>query len=882
MHQRHTLRTAGALAARSLLAAFLCLALPAAVRARRPTEVRVEAVPTAMKCGDGHVVLVRAEMPADGSVTTTARANAIGFALVTPGETGSIKFFGRYWFRLERGDGAAELIQKRDDDSGTLKGKLSSFESKELPERLTKFLTDCGLDAAGIAVFAKVLDESTTNLSLTDLERDFVSNKVPLTPETAKSAVRDLGAVQNLDDATQMRFAQMVHTTIGEIFGGPGPDVDVNDNAEVQAANKTRDEAVAARVIAERERDAARSARDEALAASRLSHYLEYLFRALALALALLLLAGIVLAIVLKRWGRDGLRLLPARARGTQMETPPMLPQQPEGGGGPLADSDNGAVQVEVEAVKDMVVYCLGREYASKPLREGVDALKQKLKESLDRMVRPDSNVLRRLEIAGKTVEQLWSRVEHGPCPEAALEKLDEQLSKYEKSLEPLRRVCPEQSPQDFALYMQEATGVFEDLTQRFKLKPTAPGDVRIKAGTFFTGLFNTHAEFFPGASDPATTPDEMLTGLSCKLGDGRNALTGLETLDSSLEGLRRELKPEDGQKDPVELAQNIVRDYQAALGTLRPHAQGHNGNLAAVSKAVADQISSAKRVIEPSVEDASGSLDSLVTDLFRRYEDNKDVAERARAIESRSDSLQQELTQTQTQTRAFSAVATRLSQLVYLSGGEELTDEDVAAIGQRIANAEFVHRQLRLRLSAAVDALDLVTGELRDEGRADALEALRVEKFRPELLSLLDGVEDFRGKELWNRRLFQGFSTQGLSLLLRAELLATTYFDEDALLSRLIDPLHQAGGALRAALGTCGVTLTPVKLLSEPPPGVQVDARVDSALRALKVVRDKVMRAITDKRETFIVDVEAFPYDAGGGNRSEGLVIKVVRAEWV
>ena len=485
--------------------------------------------------------------------------------------------------------------------------------------------------------------------------------------------------------------------------------------------------------------------------------------------------------------------------------------------------------------------------------------------------------------------EQIWARVGHGPCPDEALKKIDEHLSEYEEALEPLRHLGAEQSPQNLMLYTREALGIFQDLSLRFKLTPAAPGDVRRKADTFFSDLSCTHAEFFPHASHSANTPDSVLTALSGKLSDGTKAQAGLKTLDTSLDGLRRALKSEGGQNDPVELAKKLVREYRAALNTLSPHAGGHNGNLAAASKSVADQISSAKKVFELSADDASAPLDSasapldsMVSDLFKRYEGNKEVAEKAREIESRADRLQTELTQALARARDFGDVASTLSRLVYLWGGEELTGEGAAAIKQRLADAEFVHRQLRLRLSAAASALDLVTEQLRGAGRGDALGALRVEKFRPELLSLLDRMEDFRGNELWNRRLFQGFSTQGLSLILRAEMLATTYFVDDRLLSRLIDPLHQAGEALRAAVSACGVVLTPVKLLSEPPRGVQVDARVDPALRALQEVRDKVVRAINDQQETFVVDVEAFPYDAGGSNRSDGLVIKAVRAEWV
>ncbi|MFL6284973.1 MAG: hypothetical protein ACJ74Q_17660 [Pyrinomonadaceae bacterium] len=856
MHQRHKLRTArGTLAARSLLAVFFCLTLSSVARAPRPTEVRVEAAPTALKCGEGRLALVRAEMPADRNVTTKAHANALGVAIVPPDASGAVKFFGRYWFRMESDGGEGKYFEKRDDDSGTIQKSLSTFQTKELPVRFGKFFTDCGLDATAPDVFAKVLNDSTTNVSLDDLARDFEINKLPLALETAKSAPRDLGAVRDFDDATQLHFAQTLHDLLGVMFGGHGPlNGGETNNDELQAAIKARDEALAAHDAAERELAAARSARDVALAASRLSLYLKYLFWTLAATLTLFVLTGVVLA--LRPQWRDRLRLLFIREGRTQTTAPPPTQESPAEGSN--ADGAGAAAKGKFEA------------------------LEQKVQESLDGMVRPDSNVLFRLEMARKKVEQIWTRVGHGPCPDEALKKIDEQLSEYTKLLEPLRRFCPEQSPQDTLLYMREAVGIFEDLSQRFQLKPTTPGEIRSKAGTFFTDLFNTHAEFFPGTSDAANTPDGMLTALLCKLGDGRTAEEGLKTLDKSLDGLRRELKLEESQNDSVELAKNIFREYRAALDTLSSHAQGHNGNLVAASKWVADQISSSKKVIELSVDDASASLDLMVSDLLRQYQGNKEVAARAREIEERADRVQEELTQALARTSAFSEVASTLSRLLYLSAGEELSYEDVAAISRRLADAEFVHRQLRLRLSAAVSALDSVTEHLRAGGRGDALEALRVDKFRPELLSLLDRMEDFRGDELWSRCLFQGFSTQELSLLLRAEMLATTYFTDDSLLSRLIDPLHQASEALRAAVSACGVVLRPVKLLSELPRGVQVEGRVDPALRALREVRDKVVRAINDKRETFVVDVEAFPYDAGGANRSDGLVIKVIPAEWV
>jgi hypothetical protein len=897
--------------------------------AQGANEVLVEAAPTGMtlQCGGSRLALVRAALPSDPNMNTGLYINALGYALVPPKAGADVKFFGRYWFRMDGREGQnGPLLEKRDDDSGTLKSSLATFDASELTTKLSTFFDGCVLTPEQQAAFRKVLTEATSNLSLSDVRRDFENSGVQLNLGTVRQARRDLGQLPAIDSETQMKFTRGVRDSFGELFNAvqlPGGGDGRGDGEESTAAQAELKKLAAERDAAQKERDAAVRQRDEALAASRLSSYLKYLFWLLATAVALL--GAAAAALVARPSWRESVRRRLSGALRTPAPPPTLGP--PDNGERsdaerrldeilnkyPVRYAENkggkrGAQQLyddfrteimgfrgsglgqtqasaalaepsEVAAVKDLVVYCLGREYASRPLADGVGDLKQKFDANLDPLTRKDSNLLGRLMQARRSSEKIWEKLGDGPCPEDALGKIVERLAEHEKVVEPLKRVCAQQEPKHHWQYVQEAVNIFTDLNHRFKANPTEPGQLRSKVGGFFNDLGNTYMEAAPGSSAFNATPGSMLTTISVKLSEGKAAERELKTLTSRLDGLKRELGPENGQADPVERAKEVARAHGEALNLLAPYAQANNGDLKAATTTVVNQISLAREAIGGVVENASGTIDVMVASLIAQYNANKHLADQTREIQQRADVLQGELVWTQERAGSLSAVASSLSRLLYLSEGGELDGERAAAISGRLEKAEFVHYQLRLRLSAALSSLDRATQELTEGGREDALTALRVEQFRPELLSLLDDMENFRGDELWNTRLYKRFASQGLSLLLRAESLGITYFADDPLLSRLIDPLHQAGEALRAAMRSCGVEVTPVNLLSAPPHGARVDDRVDPALGALPEVRSKVLNSLSQP-ETFIVDVESFPYRAGE-SASGGVVIRAIPAEW-
>jgi hypothetical protein len=231
--------------------------------------------------------------------------------------------------------------------------------------------------------------------------------------------------------------------------------------------------------------------------------------------------------------------------------------------------------------------------------------------------------------------------------------------------------------------------------------------------------------------------------------------------------------------------------------------------------------------------------------------------------------------------------LAGALSQYVNLSAEKNLDPQQVWDILGRFNAGESAHRQLRLRLSAAIPALDQAVEDVRKAGRGDALDALRISDFKDQLRGLLTNMEDFTGDAMWKDCLSSGFSQQWLHNLLRAELLAQTYFAEDeALLARLVDPLTEASRALRATIRHFNVRVPFLILLSKPPDGARVDYEVDPRLSKLPEVKRKVQATLRAQGNVegglnFIVDVGLFPFQSESTDDFGGRVVVVSPVEW-
>jgi len=189
-------------------------------------------------------------------------------------------------------------------------------------------------------------------------------------------------------------------------------------------------------------------------------------------------------------------------------------------------------------------------------------------------------------------------------------------------------------------------------------------------------------------------------------------------------------------------------------------------------------------------------------------------------------------------------------------------------------------HRQLRLRLSAALIALHQASEKVRSKDRAVVLKLLQLEDITTGLVKLLQILGKLPGEKLWSIGIANAFSEGWLHRLFRAELILKTYYSTG---QPLYEPIHQAGEALRQAMGAFGVELKPaITLLEEPPKGAETLYNAHPLLYAQEEVKKKVRERIDAGGITFVVDVEAVPYQEFRGKEPyAGHVVLVNPSEW-
>jgi hypothetical protein len=336
--------------------------------------------------------------------------------------------------------------------------------------------------------------------------------------------------------------------------------------------------------------------------------------------------------------------------------------------------------------------------------------------------------------------------------------------------------------------------------------------------------------------------------------------------LKQDVEGLFKELKNTYTEFNTPEHTYSLSPRYQ--LDDLRYKLQGHNQTTQSVVNTI--------RTVLPN---AAGPIDEMTTTLVNKFNSNKQLVSSAAALKTSNEQLTRELESLKLQTQGSTQLAGVLSHYVHLTAGAQLESPQVQAILQRFTAGNYTHRQLRLRLSAAIEALNRAVVAVGNAGRTNALDALRISEFKDRLDELLTNLESFDGDAIWKECLSSGLLGKWLHHLLRAELVARTYFAEDDSLALLIAPLTEACTALRATIRQFNVQVPLLTLLSEPPPGATLRYEIDPKLGQLLEFQQKV-RAKWEQRKPgedpkFIVDVEVFPWQAdGNGNKGEVVAI--------
>lgn len=295
------------------------------------------------------------------------------------------------------------------------------------------------------------------------------------------------------------------------------------------------------------------------------------------------------------------------------------------------------------------------------------------------------------------------------------------------------------------------------------------------------------------------------------------------------------------------------------------------------------DLNESAARTIRTVLPNQHGAINELAAELVNEFKANTDV-EKTKNLENSVSDLQSELSALKRQAEESMELAGELSHYVRLSPNAQLEPKQVYDILRRFKDGESSHRLLRLRLSAAITALNQAVEEVKASGRDDVISELRIDEFKDPLEKLLADLEDYGGDALWKQCLSSGFARRWLHALLRAELLARTYFADHQSLSLLIAPLTEAATAFRETISRLNVCLTPVTLLVDPPPGVPTSAGRENKLSELSEVRKKVLERLEQQERgedpTFIVDVESFPYESDS-NLERGEVIPASSSLW-
>lgn len=929
-------------ALRFLPAALFCLTLSLHALAQgAATEVSVQVIPSAttLKCNEHEYKLaaVRANMPAQPAAEATLRVSALGVALVPTG-AGDAKVFARYWFLSKdpAGASAGQWLLKRDNDNGQLGKQLIDFDESSFGDNVTKFLKACKDDKAASAVF-QALTQTNPLSSVGEVQTAFHTAGLELDSGALTSEQKNIGQPLNIADAGQVLFAQAMRELLLKQFGKGTSTVEASPSPPVTHAPDADGQAAASgelRAITERLEGIGKQAASlSALLSILLGVLVTVLVAAFFLAalfyfrptLQRKIFFGPEDAAEIRRQALDelyqGLQKIsdPVEARnsltkildesekqfGEANEDPTKtvsvyralqntlrtfslsLPAD-KNGGHPKDETD-------ITSVRQFISDNFSIKFAESDLAQGLTDITAALHENLRPLVGNDPKfplrVLPQLEVARQHVEAMWSKYSGQPCPEGALTLLRQAWESIQDALQPLNQVSPEHK----LARVWECVALFDYLREKFPDQSQGPQDfqgprdLKSKVERFFNDLNTIRSAHLTTDAQSNSTPDDILVSLDDKLQAAQQTLTEFTVLRDALGALRQELPSSNGaQSDPLAQATQMAKNHKEVLALLNDYRPtGDRDNITETARSVQTKIQSAATVVSTLIPGASGTIDVMVSDLAKEFDSKVRTAKKAEEFKERAERLQRELTESKAQAEVSTKLAGALSRYVNLSAEGGLDPEQVRNILQRFSTGERTHRQLRLRLSAATSALDEAIEEVRRASREDALDALRTGDFMDPLRRLLTNMEDFRGDAMWGDCLSSGFSDQWLHNLLRAELLARTYFTEDGALSPLIAPLAEAVAALRVTMRHLNVRVPFISLLSKPPAGARVDYEVDPRLSGLQEVRRKVQATLRSQSKledgfNFIVDVGLFPFQSDSAEKFGGRVFAVSPAEWV
>lgn len=912
-----------------LLAALFCLPLSRSVPAQdSATKFSAQVIKSAvtLKCGDDEfkLVVVRANMPAQPTAETTGRASALGVALV-PAGTGDIKIFARYWFFYKNrpGDSVEQQLLRRDNDTGELGTKLFSFDEHLFGGNVNKFFKDCADDKARTAVI-QALSQANPQASIEEVQTAFRNAGLELDPNGLTTELKNIDEPSFVDDAGQVLFAETMHESLRRQLGK-------ETSAAVEPSPAAAHSSDAGALAGE-----LKTIKDRLEENRKLTAALSTLVRILLGVSATFLAAALFFAVLfyfnpalqhkfflrpedateIRRQTIDefyrGLQKISdssaarrdleeildesekrlAEADGDLGKTKAAygelqrllkqfslsLPAEKNGG--------NTKVDADIIAVRQFISDSFGITFADADVSKGLADLTAVLEENLRLLVSDDSEhplrILTRLEAARRQIEAMWSEGSSEPCPEGALTLLAQSWKSIHDALEPLGQTDHEQR----LARTREAVALFGYMHEKFPRRSDEPNGLKSKVERFFGDLDAIQSMHMTDDARSDSTPEDILIGLDGKLSSYKQTSTDFKNLSNAVRTLQQELPASSGT-DSIAQATQMAKSHRKVLELLKEYRPSDDcDNIVKTVRSVQTKLHSASLSISKLLPGISGTIDVMVKGLAEEFGSKVSLAARAEEFKGQVESLQGELEGSKAQAKESTGLASALSCYVNLSVEEVSEPDRVAEIFRRFSSGERTHRQLRLRLSAATSALDQAIEEVRREGREDALIALRVGDFHERLWKLLTNMEDFRGDAMWRECLSAGFSEQWLHNLLRAELLARTYFTQGGALSRLSDPLTEASTALRMTLSDFDVRVPFIDLLSKPTAGARVDYEVDPKLNRLQEVRRKVQAMLREQSKVedgfnFIVDVGSFPFQSGSAESFGGRVIVVSPSEW-
>ena len=344
---------------------------------------------------------------------------------------------------------------------------------------------------------------------------------------------------------------------------------------------------------------------------------------------------------------------------------------------------------------------------------------------------------------------------------------------------------------------------------------------------------------------------------------------------------------PEVLKKETEFLFSGLQEIYNESTSPERRFSLSPQGQLIGLRETLRDHKDRTQSVIttiKAVLPDVSGPSDMMAAALVEKFNSNTELVASAEKLKAANEELTGKVATLKTQVQESTQLAGALSQYVHLSTNVELDSSQIQSILQRFNAGDQTQRQLRLRLSAAIEALDQAVASVSNAGRQDALDALKISEFKDHLLELLANIENFTGEALWKNCLSAGFVGKWAHQLLRAELVARTYFAENESLALLLPPLSEACTAIRATIREFKVRVPFLTLLSDPPACARVRYDGDEKLSNLPEYQEKVDAKWEQRKPgedpKFIVDVELFPWESDS-NGNPGEMVAISGSRW-